>query len=411
VPQLLRVITAGSVDDGKSTLVGRLLYDTQSIADDHIAELRADATARGLDQPDLALVTDALRAEREQGITIDVAYRYFATARRSFVLADSPGHEQYTRNMATAASNADVAVLLTDLSACTTTQTTRHLAVLATVRVPHVVLCVNKIDLASYDAAAFLRMHDELLALAQRVGLPKPVIIPVSARNGDNVVHRSSQTPWYAGPSVLEHLECVEVGSPVEEGMRLPVQLVLRDETAGRTQRWYAGRLAAGRIEPGTSVTALPGGAECTVTAVRDSSGPVPSARRGTSVAVTLDRDIDLSRGGMITTRGPAEARELRADVCWLSKQPLKPGAVYELLHTTRWVRAVVERIEHRLDIDYVQPVPADQLQLNDIGSVMLRLSEPVFADRYTHNRHTGSFVLVDDTAATVGGGMVRDAH
>ncbi|UJW36741.1 GTP-binding protein [Saccharothrix sp. AJ9571] len=412
---MLRVVTAGSVDDGKSTLVGRLLLDTDSVADDHLDELRAAAAGRGQAEPDLALLTDGLRAEREQGITIDVAHRYFRTARRAFVFADAPGHEQYTRNMVTAASTADAALLLTDLSAGLTTQTARHLAVLATMRVPRLVVCANKIDLAGYAREPFERMRNALEATARRLGMPVPVVVPLSARHGDNVVERSARTPWYDGPVLLDYLETVGTGeSGSRSALRLPVQTVLQQKENGRIERWYAGRLAAGEVHRGTPVRVLPGGSRTTVTAVRDGGGEVATADTGTSVAVTLTDDVDLSRGGMLAAadEGPVVAGELRAAVCWLDEQPLKPGAVYALRHTSRWVRAVVERVEHRLELPALTEVPADHLDLNDIGAVVLKLSEPVFADRYARNRVTGSFVLIDETtAATAGAGMVDDAR
>jgi sulfate adenylyltransferase large subunit len=402
----LRLATAGSVDDGKSTLIGRLLYDAKSILTDqleHIAEVSHARNGNG--HLDLALLTDGLRAEREQGITIDVAHRYFATPRRRFILADTPGHEQYTRNMVTGASTAEVAIVLVDARKGVIEQTRRHAAVAALLGVGHVVLAVNKMDLVDWSEEVFDRIVADFDLFASRVGLGAVWALPMSALHGDNVVESSSRLDWYAGPPLLEHLETVElpVGEPGE--LRFPVQWVLRG-----AERAYAGRVAGGELRPGAEIVALPSGERARVTAVVTLDGPLEAALTGQSVSVRLDRELDLSRGDVLAAAesSPAPTRGFAADVCWLSERGLHPGQRLALKHGTRTVRAVVDEVVDRLDLAAAERVAAGGLSLNDIGRVRVRVSSPLPAEPYAANRVTGAFILLDEgTNETVGAGMV----
>jgi sulfate adenylyltransferase subunit 1 len=402
----LRLATAGSVDDGKSTLIGRLLYDSKSILADqleHIAEVSHARNGNG--HLDLALLTDGLRAEREQGITIDVAHRYFATPRRRFILADTPGHEQYTRNMVTGASTAEVAIVLVDARHGVVEQTRRHAAVAGLLRVGHVVLAVNKMDLVGWSEEVFDRIVADFDCFASKIGLGAVTPLPLSALHGDNVVEPSERLAWYAGPPLLEHLETVELPAEAPADFRLPVQWVLRGE-----ERAYAGRIGSGELRPGDDVVALPSGASARVVAVETFDGPLDVALAGQSVSVRLDRELDLSRGDVLAAAGspPSVTRSFGADVCWLSERPLAPGARLALKHGTRTVRAVVDAVVDRLDLAGAARVAADGLSLNDIGRVDLRVSSPLPAEPYAANRVTGAFILVDDgTNETVGAGMV----
>jgi sulfate adenylyltransferase large subunit len=402
----LRLATAGSVDDGKSTLIGRLLYDSKSILADqleHIAEVSHARNGNG--HLDLALLTDGLRAEREQGITIDVAHRYFATPRRRFILADTPGHEQYTRNMVTGASTAEVAIVLVDARHGVVEQTRRHAAVAGLLRVGHVVLAVNKMDLVGWSEEVFDRIVADFDCFASRIGLGAVTPLPLSALHGDNVVEPSERLAWYAGPPLLEHLETVELPSAAPADFRLPVQWVLRGE-----ERAYAGRIGSGELRPGDEVVALPSGASARVLAVETFDGPLEAAVAGQSVAVRLDRELDLSRGDVLAAAAspPSVTRAFGADVCWLSERPLGPGARLALKHGTRTVRAIVDAVVDRLDLAGAARVAADGLSLNDIGRVDLRVSSPLPAEPYAANRVTGAFILVDEgTNETVGAGMV----
>jgi sulfate adenylyltransferase large subunit len=414
---LLRLATAGSVDDGKSTLIGRLLHDARAIADDQLAAIEQASRWRGNDSIDLALLTDGLRAEREQGITIDVAYRYFATPRRRFVLADTPGHVQYTRNMVTGVSTADAAIVLVDARAGVLEQTRRHVAIAALLRVPHLVVAVNKMDLVAFDEARFAEIATEVDAIARRLGVLETTAIPLSALLGDNVVERSRAMPWYDGPPLLEHLETVDVEPDADEGrLRLPVQWVIRGTTASDPDyRAYAGRVERGRIRPGQRVVALPGEVTITVRAIDTLEGPLEEAVRGSSVAVRLTDPLDLGRGGMIAGEldAPAPGSRVDAIACWLDATPLRPGGRYLVQHTTRVVRAVVERVDHRLDLDTLGPDgAADTLGANDIGRLHLRLAEPIFADAFAEDRVTGSAILIDEvTHATVAALLLEAQH
>jgi bifunctional enzyme CysN/CysC len=399
---VLRVATAGSVDDGKSTLIGRLLFDSKSLMADQEAGLE-----------DLALLTDGLRAEREQGITIDVAYRHFATPRRRFVLHDCPGHAQYTRNMATGASTADLALILVDVRRGLTDQSRRHMAIAALLRVPQITVCVNKMDLADFSEEAFDGVCREVLEFAAALDLHDLTFIPVSALEGDNVVDRSARMPWYGGEPLLEHLETAPAGlggaGSSEAPARLPVQLVIRD---GETRR-YAGRLSAGTLRPGDEVVVLPSGVRSRVSVV-DGAGGTGSARGEVfapmSVAIGLEDEVDVARGDLIAAVGeaPDAARELTATLCWLGDAPARPGGRYLLKHTTRTVRARLDEITHRIDVATLGRESATELALNDLGEVRLRLGEPVMADAYADVRSTGAFILIDAaTNETVGAGMI----
>ncbi|HET9117770.1 MAG TPA: GTP-binding protein [Pseudonocardiaceae bacterium] len=398
---LLRLTTAGSVDDGKSTLVGRLLHDTQSILADQLAAVTRATEARGGDSLDLALLTDGLRAEREQGITIDVAYRYFATPTRKFVLADCPGHVQYTRNTVTGASTADLAVVLVDARNGLTEQTRRHLAVAAFLRVPHVVLAVNKMDLVDFDEPTFRRIETDFAMVARSLGAPEAVSVPVSALHGDNVAAGSPRTPWYRGPTLLEHLETVPTGrEALAEPMRFPVQLVLRPRTASHPDyRGLAGRIASGVLEVGDEVIALPSGWRSTVTGIDTPDAPVLRAIAGQSITVLLRDEIDAGRGEVLAHPGqaPRVVTELTADLCWLADRPLQAGARVLVKHGTRTVRAIVTELTGRLDLHTLQhTAPPAALELNGIGGALIRLAEPLAVDSYVTDRHTGSFLVID---------------
>lgn len=415
---LLRLATAGSVDDGKSTLVGRLLYDSKSVLADQFDAVERVSRDRGLASADLALLTDGLRSEREQGITIDVAYRYFATAERSFILADCPGHVQYTRNTVTGASTADVVVLLVDARKGVQEQTRRHLAVASLLRVPHVVVVVNKIDLVDFDQAVYERVAAEVVSTAGSLGLTDVTTIPVSALDGDNVVESSTRTPWYDGPSVLTFLETLApAGEPHSEPLRFPVQLVIRPQQAAgaehRDYRGYAGQLASGLVRPGDAITVLPSGRTSTVAAIDTADGELDVAFAPQSVTLRLTDDVDVSRGDLIVTSRsvPAVTQDVEGTVAWLADHRLAGRTKVLLKHGTRTVQAMVTAVKGRLDLDTATLEPADGLELNDIGHVSLRLAAPIAAEEYLHARAGGSFLLVDaQDGTTLAAGMVGDA-
>jgi len=402
---LLRFATAGSVDDGKSTLVGRLLHDSKSVLADQLEAVEHASRNRGQEAPDLALLTDGLRAEREQGITIDVAYRYFATPRRRFILADTPGHVQYTRNMVTGASTAELAVVLVDARNGVVEQTRRHAAVAALLRVPHVVLAVNKMDLVEYAEPVFAAIAAEFTAYAASLGVEDVVAIPISALAGDNVVEPSAHMDWYGGPTLLEHLETVPVGSdPSEEPARFPVQYVIRPQSEAHPDyRGYAGQLASGVLRKGDAVTVLPSGHTTTVAGIDALGKETDIAWAPQSVTVRLAEDIDISRGDLIAAGpAPTPTKDVVATVCHLHERPLRVGDKVLLKHTTRTVRALVKEISYRIDIDSLeQRSGADGLSVNDIGHVLLRTAEPLALDDYTANRRTGSFLLIDPADGT----------
>jgi sulfate adenylyltransferase subunit 1 len=411
---LLRVATAGSVDDGKSTLIGRLLYDAKAVLTDQLDAVADASRRRGYDQADLALLVDGLRAEREQGITIDVAYRYFATGRRSFVLADTPGHVQYTRNMVTGASTADVAVVLVDARAGLIEQSRRHATIAALLGVGHLVLAVNKMDLVGWSEDVFDEILQDFAALADARGVRSWSAVPLSALLGDNVVERSVNTTWYAGPPLLELLETLRPPSTDDPalGWRFPVQLVVRPRTAEHPDyRGYAGRVAAGTVRVGDAVTVLPVGRRTTVVGIDTYDRELDEAGVGRSVVLRLAEDIDISRGDMLVGAGlpPAVTQELTATVCWLSETPLTPRSRWRVRQATRDVRAVVTEVLDVLDVTTGQTAPAASLGLNDIGTVRLRTVEPLVVDPYRASRHTGGLLLVDDmSGGTAAAGMVR---
>ncbi|MEV4871916.1 sulfate adenylyltransferase subunit 1 [Streptomyces syringium] len=403
---LLRFATAGSVDDGKSTLVGRLLHDSKSVLADQLEAVERASLGRGQQAPDLALLTDGLRAEREQGITIDVAYRYFATPRRRFILADTPGHVQYTRNMVTGASTAELAVVLVDARNGVVEQTRRHAAVAALLRVPHVVLAVNKMDLVDYAEPVFADIAEEFTAYAASLGVPDVTAVPISALAGDNVVTPSAHMDWYGGPTVLEHLESVPVvADPTGDPARFPVQYVIRPQTPEhRDYRGYAGQLASGVLRVGEDVTVLPSGRRSTVAGIDALGSQVDVAWAPQSVTLRLADDLDVSRGDLIapTTGVPALTRDVEATVCHVADRPLRVGDRVLLKHTTRTVKAIVKDIPSRLTLGDLSQHPAPgELAANDIGRVVLRTAEPLALDAYADSRRTGSFLLVDPADGT----------
>jgi sulfate adenylyltransferase subunit 1 len=410
---LLRLATAGSVDDGKSTLIGRLLYDSRSILADQLEQVEAASKRRnGNGGIDLALLTDGLRAEREQGITIDVAYRYFATARRKFIIADTPGHAQYTRNMATGASTADLAVLLVDARHGVVEQSRRHAFLSSLLGIPHLVVAVNKMDLVGYDEETFDRIVREFCDFSQRLGFEEIAFIPLSALHGDNVVERSEAMPWYAGLPLLEHLENVEVASDRNlEDLRFPVQWVIR----ASDYRGYAGQIAGGVVKVGDEVTVQPSGLTTRIAAIETLDGPLEEAWPPLSVTLRLEDEVDVSRGDMICRAHDhaTPTRELEAMVCWLSERPLLPAGRYRIKHTTRTALAKVDALRYRLDVNTLdRDEGAGSLELNDIGRLHLRLSAPLLVDDYRRNRATGSFILIDEsTNDTVGAGMIIDGE
>ncbi|MFC7545106.1 sulfate adenylyltransferase subunit 1 [Plantactinospora sp. GCM10030261] len=415
---LLRFATAGSVDDGKSTLIGRLLYDTKSLFTDQLAAVEAVSAARGDEYTNLALLTDGLRAEREQGITIDVAYRYFATPRRKFIIADTPGHIQYTRNMVTGASTADLALILVDARKGLVEQSRRHAFLCSLLRVPHLVLCVNKMDLVDWSQEAFERIADEFAAFAAKLEAPDLAVVPISALHGDNIVSRSPNTPWYEGPSLLHHLERVHIASDRNlVDVRFPVQYVIRPQSTTVTDyRGYAGQVASGVLKPGDEVMVLPSGFTSRISAIDTADGPVEEAYPPMSVTVRLADELDVSRGDMICrpNNAPRAAQDIEAMVCWLDEtRPLTVGGRYAVKHTTRSARAVVRDLHYRLDINSLhRDETATGLTLNEIGRVRLRTTVPLLADEYRRNRATGGFILIDETTnRTVGAGMIVAAE
>ena len=411
---LLRFATIGSVDDGKSTLIGRLLFDTRQLFDDQLTAIEVASERRGLGEVDLSFVTDGLRAEREQGITIDVAYRYAATPHRKFVIADCPGHVQYTRNMATGASTADLALVLVDSTAGLREQSRRHVCIAALLGVDQLVVCANKMDLVDWDRSAYQRIVDEMETLAQRLGISACTVIPISALHGDNVVDRSEAAPWYDGPTVLDALESARAGGwaarhgrPHGTGARLPVQWVLRRPGGGRS---YAGMVNGGPFRAGDSVVVLPQGTKTTVRAIDTADGPLPRAEVGLSVSLHLADDVDVSRGDMISAAegAPEVTDTFEATVCWFHDRPLAPGDRIRLKHTTRVTPAVVEAVSGTFDVNELELTEAAELRENDIGVVTLRTASPLAVDRYEVDRITGSFVLIDElTFATIAAGMV----
>jgi len=408
--ELLRFTTAGSVDDGKSTLIGRLLHDAKGVYEDQLASVKKSRVNRSTGPIDFSLLTDGLRAEREQGITIDVAYRYFQTPKRKFIIADTPGHEQYTRNMATGASTANLAVILVDGTKGLLPQTRRHSYIAALLGIPNVLVAINKMDLIGYQEEAFLRLQDDFLALAERLKILSVQCVPVSALEGDNVVTRSRRMTWYSGPTLLEHLEGVPI-EPVSgtREVRFPVQYVIRPDASFRG---FAGQVAGGILRPGDSVMALPSGRTTRIQSIVTYDGELNSAFRSQSVTVTLEDEIDLSRGDMLVSpeNPPSSSQQFSASVVWLHEKPLELNRTYLLKHTTRQVKAKIVRIQHRVDVHTLTEEPATGLAMNGIALVEVEANSPLFFDSYIHSRATGSFILIDPLSnATVGAGMIRD--
>ena len=410
--EFLRFTTAGSVDDGKSTLIGRLLHDSKAIYEDQLASVRNSRINRSSGPIDFSLLTDGLRAEREQGITIDVAYRYFATMRRKFIIADTPGHEQYTRNMATGASTADLAVILVDATKGILSQTRRHAFIASLLGIRNVLAAVNKMDLVDYRADVFLDVERDFLQLAEQLGIARVRCVPISALEGDNVVERSERTDWYRGPTLLEHLETVPLSAgDAHESLRLPVQMVIRPHAEFRG---FAGRLASGMIRPGDHVLALPSGRRTRVRSIVSYDGDLPEAFAPMSVTLQLEDEIDLSRGDMLVSpeNGPQVSRRFRAMVVWLHGSPLEVGRTYLVKHTTRQTKIRALEIRHRVNVNTLEQEQATQLHVNDIASVEFEAHVPLFFDPYARNRATGSFILIDATSnATVGAGMIEEAE
>jgi bifunctional enzyme CysN/CysC len=414
---ILRLATAGSVDDGKSTLIGRLLYDSRSVFTDQLESVERASRDRGDDYVNLALLTDGLRAEREQGITIDVAYRYFATPRRKFIVADTPGHLQYTRNMITGASTANLALILVDARKGLVEQSRRHAFLASLLRVPHLVLCVNKMDLVDYAESVYEQIREEFTRFAARLDVGDLTVIPVSALTGDNVVSRSLAMSWYEGSSLLHHLENVHVASDRNLiDVRFPVQYVIRPQSdVHRDYRGYAGQVAGGVLKPGDEVMVLPSGFTTTIRSIDTADGPVEEAFPSMSVTIRLTDELDVSRGDMIcrVNNAPTVTQDVDAMMCWLADAPMRPGQKFVIKHTTRTARAMVKELHYRLDINSLhRDLGAAELGLNDIGRVRLRTTQPLLCDEYRRNRSTGGFVLIDEaTNRTVGAGMVNEAR
>jgi len=408
---LLRFTTAGSVDDGKSTLIGRLLFDSQSIYEDQLKAVTKASVNRSAGPIDFSLLTDGLRAEREQGITIDVAYRYFATARRKFIIADTPGHEQYTRNMATGASTADLAIILIDARNGVLPQSRRHASIASLLGIPNFAIAVNKMDLVGYDPDVFHAIEAEFRQFLSHLTAPHTYFLPISALAGDNVVRRSRNMPWFAGPSLLEYLETVPVYNRTRSAaFRFPVQRVVRPD---QTFRGYAGQVASGIIRPGDAILALPSGQRSRVKSIETFDGRLEEAVAPMSITLTLDDELDISRGDMIAAadRIPEVARQFDASVVWLNEQPLDPSRTYLLKHTTQTVRAEIKALQHRVNVSSLEREPAEKLEMNAIGVLRIETSRPIFFDSYTENRTTGSFILIDvDSNATVAAGMILAA-
>jgi sulfate adenylyltransferase large subunit len=408
--ELLRFTTAGSVDDGKSTLIGRLLHDSKSLYEDQLASVKKSPVNRSSGPIDFSLLTDGLRAEREQGITIDVGYRYFTTARRKFIIADTPGHEQYTRNMATGASTADLAVILVDGEKGLLPQTTRHAYIASLLGIPSIVAAINKMDLVGYREERFLTLKEQFLALAQQLGLEDVECIPISALAGDNVVERSARMPWYEGPTLLEHLETAPITQPANtRGFRFPVQYVIRPDA---NFRGFAGLVAGGAVRPGDAVTALPSGQRSRVESIVTYDGSLAEAFSPMAVTLKLEDEIDLSRGDMLVAPDsqPHESQRFAATMVWMHAQSLETGRTYLIKQTARQVPGKVTKIRHRVNINTLEGEAAERLNINDIAAVEIETNRPLFFDSYSENRTTGSFIVIDPlTNATLGAGMIRE--
>ncbi len=407
--ELLRFTTAGSVDDGKSTLIGRLLYDSKSIFEDQMEAVEQASMNRGDEEVDLALLTDGLRAEREQKITIDVAYRYFATPKRKFIIADTPGHIQYTRNMVTGASTAELAIILIDARNGVLTQSKRHGFLATLLRIPHLMVAINKMDLVDYDQTVYNKIVQDYTEFSRKLNVQGVTYIPVSALRGDNVVDKSEKMPWYDGPTLLHHLETVNVGASLNKvDFRYPVQYVIRPN---QNFRGYAGQINSGRIAKGEEVVILPSGLSSKVKSIVVAGKELAAANVGDSDILTLEDEIDISRGDMLvrTNNLPQKSNRVDATICWMSEEPMKTQASYWVQHTTRLVNGFISELNYKIDVDTMHRDPAETLTLNEIGRIQLTTTQPLYYDRYQLNRGTGSFVLIDPaTNNTVAAGMIR---
>ena len=410
---LLRFTTAGSVDDGKSTLIGRLLYDSKTIFEDQLEMVQQASNRKGLDHVDLSLLTDGLRSEREQGITIDVAYRYFATPKRKFIIADTPGHIQYTRNMVTGASTANLALILIDARKGVIEQTSRHSFIASLLRIPHLIVCVNKMDLVDYDQAIYNKIVSDYKAFASKLDVQDIQFVPISALHGDNVVNRSTKMDWYQGSTLLNLLETVHIASDHNHiDCRMPVQYVIRPQSDEfHDYRGYAGRIAGGIFKPGDDVVVLPSGFQSKIKSIDTFDGELAEAFAPMSVSITLEDDIDVSRGDMIArpNNQPTVSQEVELMLCWLDNSPLNTRGKYILRHTSNEVRAMVKDIRYKVDVNTLHRNEEDlEVKMNDIARVKLRLAKPIFSDSYAKNRITGSIILIDEaTNNTVASGMV----
>lgn len=410
---LLRFTTAGSVDDGKSTLIGRLLYDSKSIFEDQYEAVKASSEKRGEEYVNLALLTDGLRAEREQGITIDVAYRYFATPKRKFIIADTPGHIQYTRNMVTGASTANVAIVLIDARKGVIEQTMRHSFIASLLKIPHIIVCVNKMDLVEYKQEVFDEIRKNFEAFASRLEAIDITFIPISALNGDNVVDRSTKMPWYEGPTLMYQLEHMHIGSDLNHiDCRFPVQYVIRPmSNEYHDYRGFAGRVAGGVFRKGDKVVVLPSGFSSTIKSIDTFTGEIEEAFPPMSVTLTLEDEIDISRGDMIVRENnqPVASQDVDLMVCWFHPKPLQPNGKYIVKHTSREARCVVKEINYKMDISTLHRIEDDKnIGMNDIGRIRIRTTVPLFYDKYSRNRNTGSLILIDEaTNETVAAGMI----
>ncbi|AEV26354.1 MULTISPECIES: sulfate adenylyltransferase subunit CysN [Azospira] len=412
---LLRFLTCGSVDDGKSTLIGRLLFDTKTILADTLSAIERTSQKRGMEAVDLSLLTDGLQAEREQGITIDVAYRYFSTGTRKYIIADAPGHEQYTRNMVTAASTANLAIILVDARKGVLTQTRRHSYLAHLVNIPHLLVAVNKMDLVNYDQAVFEKIKADYLAFAAQLGIEDVRFIPLSALNGDMVVDRGESLSWYKGPTLLEILEAAPgAHSEQAEAFRFPVQFVCRPQDSANPElhdyRGFMGRVESGELAVGEAVTVLPSGRETRVKDIQIGGQSIPAAVSEQSVTLLLEDEIDISRGDMIVRSAaqPQVVKQIDTTVCWLAETPLDRARTYLIRHTTREVKAKVASIDYRVDVNTLEQQATDKLQMNDIARVSFKLAQPLFIDPYSQNRATGAFIVIDEsTNNTIGAGMI----
>jgi bifunctional enzyme CysN/CysC/sulfate adenylyltransferase subunit 1 len=409
--ELLRFTTAGSVDDGKSTLIGRLLHDSKSVYEDQMESVRNSRVNRSTGPVDFSLLTDGLRAEREQGITIDVAYRYFSTARRKFIIADTPGHEQYTRNMATGASTAELAIILIDSTKGVLSQTRRHVRIAALLGIPNLLIAINKMDLAGFRQEVFDVLRSDTLTFVETLDFAGVTFIPISALAGDNVAASSQNMPWYDGPTIMEHLETVPLRRPTEAGaLRFPVQYVIRPDA---NFRGFAGQIAAGRVRPGDPVKALPSEQITRIKSIASFDGNLGEAVAPMSVTLCLEDEIDLSRGDMLVSEKnpPNVSRHFLARLVWMNEQPLRAGSTYILMHTTRRVRATVRSIKYRVNVDTAEHDPAVSISMNEIAAVEIETASPLLFDPYSRNRTTGSFILIDPLSnATVGAAMIQEA-